>query len=86
MSSRKTKITIENYRRTILKMRRGAGAVRCEICESPTLMVSPNEAAAVLQTTVREIFRLIEAGAIHFSETAGGELLVCRNSLAAFDK
>ena len=36
--------------------------------------------AAQLQTTTREIFRLTEAGEIHYLETTSGALLVCRNS------
>ena len=46
-------------------------------------MLAPNEAAALLQTTAREIFRLTEAGEIHFLETETGALLVCGNSLVS---
>ena len=45
-------------------------------------MLAPNEAAAHLQTTAREIFRLTEAGEIHYFETETGALLLCGNSLA----
>jgi hypothetical protein len=86
MNFRKTKITIENYRRTILRTRRNPVTARCEFCESQTLMISPNEAAALLHKTAREIFRLTETGEIHFFETATGALLICRNSLTALEK
>ncbi len=43
-------------------------------------MITPNEAAALLQTTAREIFRLTEAGEIHYLEIETGALLVCRDS------
>lgn len=86
MSSGRTKITIESYRRTIMKTRRKAITVRCEFCKSLTLLITPNQAAAVLQTTEREIFRRVEAGAFHFVETETGGLLICRNSLTALEK
>jgi hypothetical protein len=45
-------------------------------------MLAPNEAAAMLQTTARTIFQRVEAGEVHFLETADGALLICCNSLA----
>ena len=38
-------------------------------------------AAALLQTTAREIFRLTEAGEVHYLETGSGALLICSHSL-----
>ncbi len=43
-------------------------------------MLAPDEAAAHLQTTAREMFRLTEAGEIHFWENENGALLVRRDS------
>jgi hypothetical protein len=45
-------------------------------------MLAADEAAELLQTTARSIFRRVESGELHFTETGGGGLLVCRNSLA----
>jgi len=45
-----------------------------------TVIMAPDEAAVYLQTTARDIFRLTEAGEIHFLETESGDLLVCRVS------
>jgi hypothetical protein len=47
-----------------------------------SLMISPNEAAARLQITAREIFRRVEAGELHFLETESGALRICGNSLS----
>lgn len=74
-------ITIESYSRTRVRLRRGAGIAWCERCAAESVMILPNEAAAVLQTTAREIFRRVETDEIHFLETRTGALLVCRNSL-----
>jgi len=56
--------------------------VFCQTCQSDAPHLSVTEAAALLQTTAREIFRLTEAGEIHYLETESSALLVCRNSLA----
>lgn len=76
----KTVITVENYRRVVRHSLRDAVKARCGHCNVITQMISPGEAAELLQTSAREIFRLIEAGEVHFSETDNGALLVCRSS------
>ena len=40
-------------------------------------MLRPEEAAALAGLTAREVYRLAEAGSIHFAETADGLLLIC---------
>jgi excisionase family DNA binding protein len=44
-------------------------------------MVTPDEAAAVVGVSTRTIYRWIEAEKLHFTETAGGLLTICLNSL-----
>jgi len=44
-------------------------------------MVTPEEAAALAQTTTRDIYRRVEAGELHFTERPEGALLLCLNSL-----
>ncbi len=53
----------------------------CDECAAKAQMLAPNEAAAILPTTALAIFRGVEAGDLHFIETASGALFVCRNSL-----
>jgi len=78
---KKTIVTIEALERTTV--RRGARSLVawCEHCCADVLMVTPDEAAVVSGTDTRSIFRQIEAGEIHFLESAGGVVLVCSNSL-----
>jgi len=45
-------------------------------------MIAPEEAAMVAGVGLRQLFRQIETGGIHYSETAEGRLLVCLASLA----
>jgi len=76
----KTVITVETFQRTTVHIRREAKIAWCDRCAEETVMLAPDEAAEHLQTTAREIFRLTEAGAVHFLETEAGALFVCRNS------
>jgi len=51
----------------------------CPICEAGMRMLTLTEAAFHLQVSQRMVFQWIEAGLIHFSETADGGLFVCVN-------
>ena len=44
-------------------------------------MLNPEEASALAGVTTRHVYRLVEAGRVHFREAAGGSLLVCLGSL-----
>lgn len=44
-------------------------------------MVSPEKMHEAVGLPVREIWRAVESGSVHFVETQGGELLVCVRSL-----
>ncbi len=56
---------------------------RCERCTEPSGMITPDEAAALCDVSTRTVYRWLESGAIHFSETAGEGVLICLVSLAA---
>lgn len=55
----------------------------CDGCDRPVRWLVPEEAMLLAKTSLREIFRLIESGEIHFIESKKGFLLVCAESLAA---
>jgi len=82
----KTVITVETLRRTVVYSRRRTFMVRCNKCAAEVQMLAPERAAALLNTTVREIFRRVERNEIHFWEADDGGLLVCRNSLEVLTK
>jgi hypothetical protein len=44
-------------------------------------MVTPEDAAKVVNIPVRQVYRLVEAELIHYLEAESGLLLVCLNSL-----
>ena len=56
----------------------------CPFCGETVAMATPCTAAALYGVTEREIFRLIEAGRIHFTETA--QVLICLKSIREFLK
>jgi len=78
--TKRTVIEVEIFQRTTVHIRRKSKIAWCDRCAAEAVMLAPDEAAALLQTTAREIFRLTEAGEFHFLETESGALLVCRNS------
>ena len=56
---------------------------RCDRCTEPSGMITPDEAAALCDVSTRTIYRWLESGVIHFSETATEGLLICLSSLAS---
>jgi excisionase family DNA binding protein len=56
---------------------------KCDRCAELSGMITPDEAAALCEVSTRTVYRWLETGAIHFSETFAEGLLICLNSLAA---
>ena len=77
---RRIEITVEQRR---LVLRRSVWPpVCCVECSTPVQMLMPEEAAALTGVGTRQLYRWVEAGQIHFVETAEGRLLLCPNSLS----
>lgn len=79
----KTVITVETFQRTVVRLRRKEKIALCEQCAAEIVMLAPNEAAAFLQTTAREIFRLTEAGEINYFEKYLGGFFMSFDIFAA---
>jgi len=78
---KRIELTIETFQ--IVRLRKGTAVFdSCPFCAEETEMITPEFAAAISVFTTREIYRRIEAGAIHFLERRDGSLLVCLKSLA----
>ena len=56
---------------------------KCAVCAMQ--MLSVDEAAKFARVNSLTIYRLVEAGQLHFEETQEGFLLVCSASLSAID-
>jgi hypothetical protein len=70
-------ITFESEETVVLK--RGSKKVIefCPRCQTDVQMIAPDVLSLLAASSEREIFRLIEAGEIHFTET--DRVLVCAN-------
>jgi uncharacterized Zn finger protein len=70
-------ITVEAWRKTIVRRHAPTIYARCGQCGIETRMFSPEEYARLENTTTRIVYQRIENGDCHFIETKEGELLVC---------
>ena len=74
---RQTTITVETHE--VWSIAREHVHVKCTECSAQ--MMTPEDAALIAGTCMRTVFRLIEAGTIHYVETPAGTVLVCVVSL-----
>ena len=80
-SRRRTETTIETHEVWVVR-RRSGGPAWCEECAGQRGMLTPEEAATLARVSPRAIYKWVEAGRLHFTETADGALLVCPASLS----
>ena len=76
---RTTEIVLEIEEKIVLRQGETHITAFCQECQALVNMASPHIAAVLLGLSEREIFRLIEAGCVHFVEAE--RILVCFNSL-----
>jgi hypothetical protein len=79
--TRKTKITVERERLLVISRPRRQVVGWCKPCSAEVDMFALEEAAALTGLSQRALFRLLEAGGLHFTENDRGEVLICLNSL-----
>ena len=72
-------ITFETEETVVLREGANVSVDHCARCLRDVLMATPQAAAFLSGTGEREIFRLIEAGLVHFTEN--GRVLICLESL-----
>lgn len=78
---KRREITIETERLLVIS-RHGNPILWCGRCAREVVMLTVDEAAMMTRSTSRTIFKLAEAGRLHFTETPEGRLLICSDSLA----
>ena len=81
MSKRSTKVTVENHEVLIIRQRKRRQFGWCPGCDLEVEMVTAEQAAVLLGTSLRAICRRVEADQFHFRETDDGMLYLCLNSL-----
>jgi hypothetical protein len=77
--TKKTDIEIEMRETVAYSSRSERLENYCSVCRCMSEMATPQVAAVLIQTTEREIYRLVETGGVHFVET--DRVLVCLSSL-----
>ena len=81
-SKRRTETTIETHQVWIIRRPESRKPAWCFDCTDQAAMLSPEEAMRMFGVSLRAIYRSVEAGRIHFSETPDGRLFVCLASLS----
>lgn len=82
--SKTTEIVIERDELIVVRRREQVVTAWCAGCDAEVEMLTPEIAAVVFGFGAREIYRLIEADRIHFTENAAGLLRICARSLNEF--
>jgi hypothetical protein len=77
---RKIEVLVHTRRRFTLRQPFADANSLCADCGG--VMLAAEQTAIVCGTTGRNVYRIVEAGNTHFTETDTGVLLVCPNSLA----
>jgi hypothetical protein len=80
--SKLKQIVFEVAERVVVRSGEFTTAGDCPFCGEKVAMGTPCTAAALYGVTEREIFRLIEAGNIHFTEIA--QVMICLKSIREF--
>lgn len=78
---KKTLITTETTETLIIRESPRGARAWCKPCFAEVEMVAAELAARVVGVSARQVFRLIEAGRIHFIERPDGSPWVCLNTL-----
>jgi hypothetical protein len=81
--TRRIEITLETSQVFEVKLRRQRALGWCPQCATTVQMLTPEAAALAFSISTRAIYRGVEEGQLHFTETTDGLLLVCSASLQA---
>lgn len=74
----------EIHERLIVRTASGSLPALCEECSAgDAILLSPEHAATLTGIPARSIYRWVEAGKIHYTETATGKINVCVKTLLA---
>ncbi len=86
MKRKRTEVVVELDEVFVIRRRQTSGSAWCRACGRHVQMLTPEEVTAMTGLNSRLIYRCIEAGRIHFNETAEGFLLICQISLSKLNE
>ncbi|MGQ0761628.1 MAG: hypothetical protein ACT4OT_06375 [Acidobacteriota bacterium] len=75
-------VTSETSEVFTVRRLRSVVTARCGQCQRTARFMTPEAAANEAGISARSLYRLIEANQVHFTETDGGQLLLCLDSLS----
>jgi hypothetical protein len=81
--TRRTRTTVEEHELIVVRGSRQRNRVLCANCSQAAALLMIEEAVKMSGFSARTIYRLIEAGEVHFAETAEGLTLICAATLVA---
>ena len=84
-TTRTVELTVERSEFFAIQNSRLPALALCPQCGTCVPFTTPEVAARAAGTSLRTIFRRIEAAEIHFLEAPEGSLLVCLDSLVPFN-
>lgn len=79
---RKTETVIVKHEFLRIRGPHEAMTAWCGQCGRDARLMPPEDAAIVMGVTAREIYRRLEVGQVHFTESIRGCLLICMNSVS----
>jgi len=86
-TTRKKIITIETRQKTVIRFgSRPPKKIRCEFCAAEVETATPEQSAAIFDLGLREIYRNLENGKLHFIESKTEVPQICLNSLKSYKK
>ncbi|PYS75743.1 MAG: hypothetical protein DMF66_18575 [Acidobacteria bacterium] len=78
---RTTRVFIETHEFWLVRRPEQLRRAWCAGCDGEVGHLAAEQAARAVGITLRALCRMVEAGALHSTETPDGSLLVCVNSL-----
>lgn len=80
--TRKTEKAVEIHEFYVIRTTSGSMPALCVECSGgDAIMITPEQAAALAHVPLRNIYRGVETGFVHYREGADGSLVVCLKSL-----
>lgn len=73
----RTEITRRTFERIIVPLPVKSMSIWCDGCRAAVEMFPPERAAQLLGLTPREVYRRVENGSLHFTETEDGTIFIC---------
>ena len=80
-NKRRTEITIETHRITVIRIKNDSPPVHCEYCQKAVSAFTPKQIAGYLQLDLTEVFQRINTKQMHLTRTDRGTALICGESL-----